>query len=116
MGKQMRKEVALSLMLLGFMGGCATPAKMITLIRTEPPGAEVTVGNRVIGKTPITYDLDQALGSNEILSSGENRLPVNFHLEGYEDELRTIQKVKGSFGYMNGRWPNEVEVELEKKR
>lgn len=106
MGKQMRKEVVLSLLFLVFIGGCAAPTKTIT-IRTEPPGAEVTVGNKVIGKTPITYG---------IISSEENRLPLNFHLEGYEDELRTIQKVKGSFGYMNGQWPREVDVELEKKK
>ncbi len=41
---------------------------------------------------------------------------MNFHLEGYQDALKTIQKVKGSFGYMNGQWPKEVEVELEKKK
>lgn len=112
----MRKQTALSLAFLFFIGGCVTPSKTTTLIRTEPPGAEVAIGNTVIGKTPITYDLDQESGSGKISGSGLNQLSIKFHLEGYKDEVQTVQKVKGSFGDLNRQWPKEVNVELEKKK
>lgn len=112
----MKKEMVLSLAFLVFIGGCVTPSKTTTLIRTEPPGAEVTVGNRVIGKTPVTYDLDQATAPANSSGAKEDRLPIKFHLEGYQDELQTVQKVKGSFGYMDSQWPREINVELEKSK
>lgn len=106
----MKREVARVLVLFAFMSGCASTN---TLIRSEPSGAEVTIGNRVIGKTPIAYDLDkvnQASGPLALL--GSNQITINFHLEGYEDDAQFVRKVEGSFGFLDSQWPREVSISL----
>lgn len=105
----MKREFALILAFFAFMTGCASTS---TLIRSEPPGAEVTIENRVIGNTPISYDLNKGLNQGPLAILGRNQTAINFHLEGYEDDAQIVRKVEGSFGSLDSRWPREVNIAL----
>lgn len=100
----MKKRMILFILFLISLSafGCATP--MITKISSDPPGANVFIGGKLIGTTPLGYDLSSVGGQPSL----------KFQLEGYQGNSRVIQKRKDSFGFAT-QWPREVSVFLEKK-
>ena len=107
------RKIVLVMVLLGIMAGCGGTR---SAIRTEPPGATIVVGEKekVVGKTPLFYDLDDALGFGQALGLGTPELLLRFRLEGYEDEATTVQKGAGSL-FEQSRWPSEIFIRLRKK-
>jgi len=108
----MRKLIAMA-MALFFLFGCASS----TLIKSNPPGAKLSLDGQVQGETPYTYS-DQAI-------AGTMRT-VTLKKEGYKDFSGTIKREKLSVGALIGgifllvpllwvlEYPPEYNFEMEK--
>lgn len=94
---------------LTFMIGCGTTT--LTKVNSEPAGANVLLGNKVIGTTPFTYDFSKEVKSS-LLTTHE--VAIKFQYEGYEEVVRHVRRGKDSVG-LNTQLPREVNVILEKK-
>jgi hypothetical protein len=108
------KKIVFCLVFLTFAAGCGATR---TAIRTEPPGAMVAVGEnaKTIGKTPLYYDLEKEVGLGQALGLGTAELLLKFQLDGYYDEVTTIQKGGGSM-FESPRWPPDVFIRLKEKK
>lgn len=87
----MKSYIYLCLFILLFMvNSCATIVSGTTdevTFNSEPQGVEVTVGGKVIGKTPLTVQLDKKSGQS-----------VEFNLDGYKRQTRALStKLDGWF-------------------
>lgn len=105
------KKIFLILALLIFAVGCGSTR---TMIRTDPQGAQVFVGEQLIGTTPSAVDLDNYLRFGQALGLGVPELLVKFRLDGYDEELTTVNKHGGSL-FSTPQWPGEVFVRLKEK-
>lgn len=105
------KKGIVSLLFFSVLTGCAT-STIITKVRSDPPGAKVSIGDSVIGTTPLTYDFSKKTGQGGLMASHD--VVLKFQLNGYGDETKVVRKVKGDFGFAN-KWPREINVSLEKK-
>lgn len=71
------------IILLFLLNSCATIISGTTQevsFNSEPQGVEVTVGGKIIGKTPLTIQLDKKSGQT-----------VEFNLEGYKRQTRSLE-------------------------
>jgi len=76
------KQYAYLIFLLFLTNSCATLISGTTqevTFNSEPQDVEVTVGGKVIGKTPLTIQLDKKSGQS-----------VEFNLEGYKRQTRSL--------------------------
>jgi len=81
------------LLAVGLMAGCATIISGTTdevTFNSEPQDVEVTVGGKVIGKTPLTVQLDKKSGQS-----------VEFNLEGYKRQTRALSTKMDSWFWGN---------------
>jgi len=77
------KHYAYLIFLLFLTNSCATLMSGTTqevTFNSEPQDVEVTVGGKVIGKTPFTIQLDKKSGQT-----------VEFNLEGYKRQTRSLE-------------------------
>ena len=95
-----------------FLVGCAGTR---TMVRTDPDGAMVFVGEKPVGTTPMAADLNEYLGFGQALGLGVSELLLRFRLEGYEDEIVTVNKHGGSL-FSTPQWPGEVFTRLKEKK
>lgn len=110
----MKNTILPIMVFLIFVVGCGSTR---TMIRTDPAGAQVFVGEKekLIGTTPAAADLDKYLGFGQSLGLGVPELLLKFRLEGYEEELTTVNQHGGSL-FSSPQWPGEVFVRLKEKK
>ena len=87
----MKSKLFTLFVLVAFLSACAPHQ---ALIRSEPPGAMVTIDGTEIGETPIQYDY--------VLSTGSQH-QVQISHQGYERVDLTIKADKTDSGAMK-RW------------
>jgi PEGA domain-containing protein len=84
------KNYAYLIFLVFLTTSCATIISGSTQevsFNSEPQGVEVTVGGKVIGKTPVTLQMDKKSGQM-----------VEFNLEGYRRQTRSLEtRIDGWF-------------------
>jgi len=87
------KHYAYLIFLLFLTNSCATIVSGTTQevsFNSEPQDVEVTVGGKVIGKTPLTIQLDKKSGQ-----------AVEFNLEGYKRQTRALTTTTDSWFWGN---------------
>ena len=87
----MKSKLLTLFVLVAFLSACAPHQ---ALIRSEPPGAMVTINGTEIGATPVKYDYTLSTGSQH---------QVQISRQGYEQVDLTIKADKTDSGAMK-RW------------
>ena len=104
------KKVQLGLAILAVTIFCIGCASKVALIKSEPPGANVTVNGNYVGKTPVTYRFRDDW---QISIRGTDDYIVEATLEGYHSDTRVF---KDTSDFANPEFvPDVIFFELRKK-
>jgi PEGA domain-containing protein len=72
-------------LIIAFMGGCVMNSNVV--IDSSPQGAEVRIDNQIVGETPVTTTLSNAIWENP---------QVRLSVDGYRDMYGGLRKeIKG---------------------